>query len=275
MNSIFSLSEFSPSSSISEKTAIIRGPGDFWKRWSFATLHWMMECTLVAVLFLFFFNFFPLSFLFFFSSPGSISINLHSHFSFPGSFSWSHHIHTVRPLHRPVSCCHQRADVLWDDRKLHLDDGQAGCHLGGRTAAGPARDCAAPAGKRGPRIQRQPTGRAVCGEDIHRTAWHHLRVSSHLRWGKTLVVLWLLFLSAHPFHYYLLPGNSKENQEGRKGLHKGEQTTNSAGKSDELHSGGFDHFIWILHHSWKHLQHCDCLHIHRGLSADYGPPPSH
>lgn len=187
--------------------------------------------------------------MFFFPPPDSTCINLCFLSSFSGGLSGSHHIHTVCSLHRPVSCGHQRADVLRDDRELHLDDGQAGGHLGGRPAAGPARGGAAPAGQGGPRVQRQPPRRALRGEDLHGAARHHLRAGSHLRRGTALVVLRLLFLFAYPVHYYLLPGDSEENQEGRESLHEGEQAANSAGKSDELHSGGFDHFIWILHHS--------------------------
>lgn len=220
----------------------------------------------------FLFPFLPHVFL---PSPDSPCINPCCLSSFPGGLSGRHHVHAVRSLHRPLPSRHQRADVLRDDRELRLHHGQAGCHLGGRAAAGPARGGAAPAGHRGAWVQRQPPGRALRGEDLHGPARHHLRAGSHLRRGAALVVLRLLFLFAHPVHHYLLPGDSEENQEGRKSLHEGKQATDSAGKSDELHSGGFDHFIWILHHSWKHLQHCDCVHVLRGLSTDYGPPPSH
>lgn len=165
---------------------------------------------------------FPFSATHFFSYPDSTCINLCRLSSLAGGVSGSHHVHTVCPLHWPVSCRHQRADVLWDDRELHLDHGQAGRHLGGCPPAGPARGGAAPAGQGGPRVQWQCPRRALRGEDLHGTARHHLRAGSHLRRGTALVVLRLLFLFAYPVHYYLLPGDSEENQEGRKSLHKGE-----------------------------------------------------
>lgn len=113
------------------------------------------------------------------------------------------------------------------------------------------------------------------GQDLSSLTRHHLCVGAHIRRSPTLVVFWLLFLPADPFHNYLLASDRAENPKGGEGVHEGKQEANSAGKSDELYGGGADHFIRVLHHSRKHLQHRHCLYVYGGVPADYGPPAPH
>ena len=203
-------------------------------------------------------------------SPGSFpSEHVWEHFSkcnqilfllFPGGISRGHDLHAVRPVHRSVPSRDQCADVLWDDRELGVHHGQARRHMGGRSAAGATRAANSSAGHWGRRSSRRDTVRALRGANLHRAPRHTVRPGSHLRWCTTLVVLWLLLLSADAVHHLQLAPHRSQDPPRRAGLHPRQQEADPARKPDELHRGGAGHPLRLLHHPGEHLQHHQRVH---------------
>lgn len=58
-----------------------------------------------------------------------------------GDFSGRHYFHLMCSVHRSLPGCHQRPDVLWNDRKLFFHHCQTCSYLGWRFAVGTSGNC--------------------------------------------------------------------------------------------------------------------------------------
>ncbi|XP_056273421.1 uncharacterized protein LOC130195746 isoform X1 [Pseudoliparis swirei] len=185
----------------------------------------------------------------------------------PGGVSGGHDLHTLRPVHRPLPRRRRRASVPRDDGELGVDRGQAGHHLGRRSAAGAARAADPPAGERG----RRPGGgavRALRGPHLHRPPGHAVRARPHVRRRPPLVALRLLLLPPDALHHRQLAGHGAQDPERRPRRRR--PRADPSGEPDELRRGGAGHPLRLLHHPGEHLQRGGRLHGGRRPPEDAG-----